>query len=471
MSKTRAARSCGPHRDATCPTGPGRKLRLAAWAALLALLSIFFWAGSAPGQAASRTAKPAARNDDSQSVREPGQQDQKWRTTSGRLGADVLPKAAAAKRAGTDRLTSRPAAAEPQGTAEGAIEPLAPIANSPRRPIALVTQGPGTLPNEAGQLWRNYDISPYTLRVTSTNRPEQAIVDWILRETGYEAWHGEPLGLLSATERTLRVYHTPEMHALVSEVVDRFVDTQAESHAFGLRVVTVGHPNWRAKAQSVLHPVQVQTQGIQAWLVQKEDAALMLAELRKRMDFREHSSPHLLVNNGQSTTVSATRPRAYTRDVALRPEVWPAFEPQLAQFDEGFSLELSPLLSLDGGTIDAVIKCNIDQLEKLVPVMIEVPTPVAPRQRTQIEVPQVTHCRLHERFRWPVDQVLVVGLGVVATPVPAEPAGLLGSLPLLNSPPRADLLVFIESKGRGTGRAAPEGRTSQRDANTYRGRY
>ena len=46
--------------------------------------------------------------------------------------------------------------------------------------MARVTKGPGTLPNDAGQESRDYDISPYTLRVTSTNRPEQAIVDWIL---------------------------------------------------------------------------------------------------------------------------------------------------------------------------------------------------------------------------------------------------------------------------------------------------
>ena len=45
----------------------------------------------------------------------------------------------------------------------------------------------------------DYDITPYTLRVTGTNQPEQAIVDWILRETGYETWHSEPLGLLCAT--------------------------------------------------------------------------------------------------------------------------------------------------------------------------------------------------------------------------------------------------------------------------------
>ncbi len=358
-------------------------------------------------------------------------------------------------------------AADPNAAGAAAAPPAAP-----RQPITRVTEGTGELPRDQGQVWREYDISPYTVRVTTTNRPEQAIVDWILRETGYEAWHSEPLGLLSANQRVLRVYHTPQMQAVVADVVDRFLNSEAESHAFSLRVVTIGHPNWRAKAQTMLHPVTVQTPGIQAWLLHQEDAALLLAELRKRTDFREHSSPHLLVNNGQSTIVASSRARTYVRDVTLRPDVWPAFEPEPAQFDEGFSLEFSPLLSLDGRTIDAVIKCNIDQVEKLVPVMIEVPTPVAPHQRTKIEVPQVTHCRLHERFRWPSDQILLVGLGVVATPVPSDPNPIKAAIPFISGPERADLLVFVESKGRvGQTPAADATAPVAREAKTYHGRY
>ena len=349
-------------------------------------------------------------------------------------------------------------------------DPLEPLSSPGRRSASLVSDSLDALPNEAGQILRTYNIRPYTTRVTSTNRPEQAIVDWILRETGYEAWHSEPVALLCANASTLTVYHTPEMHQVVAELVDRFVSAEAETQAFSLRVVTVGHPDWRAKAHAVLHPVPVQTQGIQAWLVHKEDVSLMLDDMRKRTDFREHSSPHLLVNNGQSTTVSAIRPRAFIRDVFVHPEIWPGYEPEQSQFDEGFSLELSPLLSLDGRTVDSVIKCNIDQLERLVPVKIPVPTSITPRQQVAIDVPQITHCRLHERFRWPADQVLVVGLGVVATPVPDRQPGLLASLPLLNSPPRADLLVFVENKGR-IGQTAETVRTSARDARTYHGRY
>jgi hypothetical protein len=360
------------------------------------------------------------------------------------------------------RLT--PSVARP--AAPAAVAPAAP-----RRAIAQYTEGNTTLPNTAGQIWREYDISPYTLRVTSTNRPEQAVVDWILRETGYEAWHGDPLAILSATKRSLRVYHTPEMQNVVADIVDRFVNSQAQSRVFGLRLVSLDQPNWQTRAQSLLHPVPTQTPGVQAWLLEKEDAAVLLADLHRRLDYREHSSPYLMVNNGQSTVVSAFHGRSYIREVAARPNVWPGFERVPGQIDEGFSLEFSPLLSLDDQTIDATIKCDIDQLEKVIPVTVDVPTAVAPRQRAQIEQPQITRCRFHERFRWPSDKVLLVGLGMVPMPIPTDGKSLLPglSLPLGNAPPRADLLLFVESKGDAPQTATTL--TAQRDPKTYRGRY
>ncbi len=345
-----------------------------------------------------------------------------------------------------------------------------PGPEGPRRSVARVTTGSGSLPNQHGQVWREYDISPYTARVTTTKRPEQAIVDWILRETGYEVWHSEPLGILSASPRTLRVYHTPEMQAVVAEIVDRFVASEAECQTFSLRVMTLENPNWRARAQSVLHAVPVQTPGVSAWLLQREDAAVLLAELQRHLDYREHSSPHLLVNNGQSTVVSMLRPRAYVHDVTLRPDICPGYEPHNGQIDEGFSLEFSPLLSLDRRLIDAAIKCNIDQVERLAPVVLEVPAPGYNRQRAKIEVPQMAQFRFHERFRWPVDQVLLLGLGIVPPPVPVDNQVTVGGLPLPlpASPARVDLLVMVESKGP----AVDAGRRGgEREARLYRGRY
>jgi len=354
------------------------------------------------------------------------------------------------------------------GAAPGAV-PSAP--STPRQRVARVTPGTNTLPSDAGQEWRDYDISPYTTRVTSTARPEQAILDWILRETGYETWHTTPTAVLSIDNRKLSVYHTPEMHQIVGDMVDRFVNTEAESQVFGMRVITVGSPDWRAKDHRMLHPVAVQSQGVQAWLLAKEDAALLVSHLSGRSDFQEHSTPHLLVPNGQSKVISSTRPRNYVRDVLPNANPWPGFEAQMGQFDEGFKLEFNPLLSIDGKVVDAVIRCDIDQVEKMIGVNIPVPTTVAPRQQQKIEVPQPISTRLHERFRWPTDQVLLISLGVGPSPVPPPSNPLnLRNVPLLSNPSRADLLIFVQSNGKlgAQQTALPAGQPA---ANAYRNRY
>lgn len=363
-----------------------------------------------------------------------------------------------------------PAAQAPGLQPAGAApQTMASQVTAVRAPIARVSAGPGALPNDAGQEWREYDITAYTARVTSTNKPEQAILDWILRETGYEAWHGQPLAILSIDSRRVSVYHTPQMHAVVQEVVDRFVNSEAESHAFGMRVVTLRSPDWRAKHHAALRPVATQSQGVQAWLMAKENAALLVADLRRRSDFQEHGTPHLMVNNGQSKQISANHARNYIRDVLLKADgSWPGFEPQMAQYDEGFKLEFSPLLSLDGTVVDAVVRCDVDQVEKMIPVMIDVPTPAAPRQRQKIEVPQPISASLHERFRWPADQVLLISLGVGPTPVP-DAAGTI-NVPLISGPSRADMLVFIESRGKVSSQPTAL-QPGQREASLYQNRY
>jgi hypothetical protein len=274
--------------------------------------------------------------------------------------------------------------------------------------------------------------------------------------------------MLSADRNRLRIYHTPEMHAVVSEMVDRFVNTEAESQAFGMRVITVDNPNWRSVSHKSLHPVAVQSQGVQAWLLAKEDAALLAADLRKRINSQEHSTPHLLVNNGQSRQIATTRTRNYIRDLTMTGAGHPGFQPQTAQFNEGFNLEFSPLLSLDGKVVDAIIRCEVDMIEKMLPVMIDVTTPIA-RQRQRIDVPQAISSRLHERFRWPVDQVLLISLGVGPAPVPPANSALGVNVPLLSPSTRTELLVFIESKGKLN--AQPTALQPGQTPNSFRGRY
>lgn len=334
-----------------------------------------------------------------------------------------------------------------------------------------VTNGSGTLPNSAGQVWREYDIRPYTSHISATDNPEQAIVDWILRDTGTDAWFGEPLGILSATHESLRVYHTPEMQRVVGDIVDRFVSCAGEAHLFGIRVVSLSSPNWRARSIVSMQPVDVQSPGVEAWLVSKEDAAVLVSELSRRSDFREFNSPSLAIQNGQSHEITRKRPQTYAQSVAVRPGIGTGYELIMGQVEEGYSVQLSPLLSHDEEIVDAIVKVDIDQIERMIPVTLDLPvSPTSPRQRVQIQVPQTVSWSLHERFRWPTDQVLIVSCGMVAAPAGTENPLSLTNI-LTGDSGRADVLLVIDSKG--AARDAVTGRQAipSVGGTNFRGRY
>ena len=56
--------------------------------------------------------------------------------------------------------------------------------------------------------------------------------------------------------------------------------------------------------------------------------------------------------------------------------------------------------------------------------------------------------RLHERFRWPTNQILLLSCGVVASPGPERPTTLGIPNPFARGGGRADALLFVESRGK-----------------------
>jgi hypothetical protein len=308
----------------------------------------------------------------------------------------------------------------------------------------------GQLPRGAGQEHRVYDIRPYTGYLTKHDRPHQAIVDWIVRETGTDVWHTEPFGFMSADRDELTVYHTNEMHQVIAGIVDRFVAGDKDPQVMNLKVMTVGNPNWRSRAHSLMQHVNVQSPGIQAWLLTKENAALVMNLLRQRTDVRQVQAVDLIMHNGQTEKLASTRGRNYVINVKPSPANWPPYEPETGEIQEGYQLELSPLLSVDGRTLDCVVNANIDQVDKFVPVELDLPLPNQQIHRTKIEVPQLVSWRLHERFRWPSDMVLLLSCGVVASPDRQQ-----SGLPFLDfgaitgtTAGRADALMFVEFRGK-----------------------
>ncbi len=311
------------------------------------------------------------------------------------------------------------------------------------------------LPNTAGQVWREYDISPYTSRVKTTADPQKSITEWVLRETGTEMWFHQPLGILNAEKDRLLVYHTPEIHGIVKGIVDRFNRTRGQVQNIDFNLVTIENPNWRSQSYTMLQPIEVKSPGIEAWMISKENAAILLGQLRRRGDFKQHNGGRIANHDGQSFVLEKTQPVQFVRNLRWVPNQVPNYQPQMTTVDEGYRLELSCLSALDNQTIEAVIKCDVDQVEKLNKVKVSVPAPGGGAQQMNLQIPQIVSWRLHERFRWPNDQVLLLSCGVVATPEPQSGGGF--KIPgLTKKSKRADALLFVEYRGPANGPMVPQ---------------
>ncbi|MFG0262308.1 MAG: hypothetical protein ACF788_07950, partial [Novipirellula sp. JB048] len=221
----------------------------------------------------------------------------------------------------------------------------------------------------------------------------------------------------------------------------------------------------------------VDSAGVQAWLLSKENAAIVLNLLRQRTDTREVQGVDLPIFNGQTERLSQTRGRNYVRNVRESHHGWPPYEPETGEVQEGYRLSLSPLLTTDNRIIDVMIKAEIDQVDKFNPVELELPLRNQQVHRTRIDVPQVVSWRLHERFRWESDKVLLLSCGVVASPERSGGSSIMNfDFVTGNTSGRADALMFVEFRGRAsenlsTNPIAPRTATAIPFDAPHRGRY
>jgi hypothetical protein len=319
------------------------------------------------------------------------------------------------------------------------------------------------LPNDAGQYWVEYDLKPYTQALKNVDRPQQAVIDWIIRETGSDLWFQEPIGILTADRTTLRVYHNAGMQKVVAQVYERFVNGINEPQVYSLRLITIGNPNWRSKALPLMRSATARSPGVSAWLMPKENGAIVMAQLRQRQDVREVQSVDLRMVQGQTQVIEQMKPRNYLREYSPNTtSAWPPLTPTYGEVQEGYRMVFSPLLSLDGNTLDMMLKCNVDQVEKMNPVPLEVP---GSGGAYQVEVPQMISWDLAERFRWPTDHMLILSCGVIAPPVVNQQntlltggaSGLFGINRILPdlSFQKQDAILVIEYRGAASTQLTP----------------
>jgi len=249
------------------------------------------------------------------------------------------------------------------------------------------------------------------------------------------------------------------MQAIVADIVDRFVSTEAQNHGFGLRIITLKNPNWRTRALPLLSPIPVQSPGVQGWIMAREDAALLLSELRRRTDYREQTTP---------IKWSSTARRRSSRPCGAH--VFEGHRPDLRRLARLPARDGTNRRRLHAGVQPAAVdrrphdrrggEAQPHAGREDAPRAARGPSTIAQNQHAQIEVPQLTMVQLHERFRWPTDHVLLLSMGVVATPGPEAANPVTDMIPMLKSAPRADALLMVESTGTVAQSTPPPARPS-----------
>ncbi len=179
-----------------------------------------------------------------------------------------------------------------------------------------------SLPKDDGQYWVEYDLKPYTRNLTKVEQPQQAIIDWILRETGTDVWFSQPMGVLNADRDTLRCLSQSSdakdgqrnLRTLCQrldrppsfwDAIDHYQQSQLANTSAG----------W-------MKSVQVQSPGVHAWLLSKENTALLFGHaarsfrLSRSSSWRHHDQQRPDADP-RTTSQSQLRPRVSTNRARL----------------------------------------------------------------------------------------------------------------------------------------------------------
>ena len=288
----------------------------------------------------------------------------------------------------------------------------------------------------AGQLWREYNLAPYTSRMTDCAHPEQAVVDWIFKQTGPETWHGEDVAVLSATRGKLRVYHRPEVQARVATIVERFTRQVQPQVSIRVQLAVAPDLNWRNGMAHLLRPVALGPDGQQVWLMAPEDASL----LRSRLRLDRVAGPtgqHLMLRNGQPAQFEAGKEVNYISSLELEGGSYLSYQPVIGKLHEGVQAKFMALWTLDGNAVDLEVELTTRLVQRLHSSQGLAPLSTG-TQEAVLQVPETVASSMIQNLRWPISQVLVISAGVQ----PSRSAARRG--PLAISPSVGEMLILAE---------------------------
>lgn len=329
-------------------------------------------------------------------------------------------------------------------------------------PLDDSTAPPADFRNEAGEVWRTFDINKYTSLPHSSSAPQSAIVEWIFRRTGSALWHGDKITVLSASRTQIRAYHTPKILKQVQDIIERFTNQQVpDILKLRVRFIAAADTRWRYLVATRLNPIGSGPQGQQIWTVRSEDAAMVRTQMAAYDSFKALLDQEYKIVNGQTLSVKQTKPVDYIVGPERDAAVGLGFQEGSAQLEEGVILRISPLLNYEGDAVDAAIDLRGNTVKAFHRTRIMVRREVGPADMT-IDVPEVVESRLNQTVQgWPIGQTLLISGGI--QPGILQSKGGLFNMRLPGTVPTStELLVFLdlETVSNPTGRTAKRKRAA-----------
>lgn len=275
----------------------------------------------------------------------------------------------------------------PPAAPQPAAAPASPPAGAADAPTAVAsTAAPfvdQTVFLPARQEWREYDITAYTAKFPPSARAEDAVRQWILRETGEGSWHGIDVASLTVSPSRIRVYHGPQTQEQVARLLGRFLYYVPGQFRSRVRIWSVKDSDWRSRSAVALQSVGKGPAAGKVWLISPADANVLAEHLSHRNNGTVLAEPEFLVANGQTAQVR------WSEDNTSGSAATDG-----ASVDEGITLRFSPLIAEDAVSltvdIDAVARRRQEKGVKRIghygPTPAIVPVDAA-ETKTQVQLP------------------------------------------------------------------------------------
>ncbi len=217
----------------------------------------------------------------------------------------------------------------------------------------------------------------------------------------------------AAGKSQIRAYHNPRILKTVSDVVRLFTDSTADVLSIRVRFIAASDTKWRYLVFSRLEPIGGGPHGQQIWTLKSEDAQQILeVQLQIYQGFKPLADHRVKIINGQTLKMTTTDTIDYAAGLQRDHTGVLGFQQAAGQIEEGIVLRMSPLLEVDGDTVEAALDLKVTTVKSMHRTRILTRREVGSGELT-VDVPEVMETRLNQTVKsWPLGQTLLISAGI-----------------------------------------------------------